>query len=135
MDPSSYLIYIFSSSRDEIAMLLESVHQQERTSSDNKAEMAFRLMDRWGDSIDITWVQNSQTGAQVQRPILYTPEIDRQASNMKRNYVSTNQSSADYGDLGQKSWMTLKHVWGHMTLKLPGCTESIWHSKCKSNMI
>ena len=57
MDPSSYLIYIFSSSRDEIAMLLESVHQQERTSSDNKAEMAFRLMDRWNeDSTYITCV-------------------------------------------------------------------------------
>ena len=48
--------------------------------------------------------------------------------------MSTNQSSADYGDLGQKGSITLKHVWGHMTLKLSGFSGSIWDSKCKSNM-
>ena len=38
--------FTVSSSRDEIALLLETVHQQERVSSENKAEMAFKIMDR-----------------------------------------------------------------------------------------
>ena len=35
-----------SSSRDEISVLLESAHQKERSSSEQKAEMAFKIMDR-----------------------------------------------------------------------------------------